>query len=56
MRGLSQLIEQASPSIVAIQSGVLVIFISAFVIMTIKLLGGNRHRQGQDICQRALED
>jgi hypothetical protein len=56
MRGLGQLIEQAQPSVVAIQSGVLVLFVLAFVVLVIKLFGSDKQKQGRDICQRALED
>ena len=56
MRGLSNLIAGAQPSVVAMQSGVLVLFVIAFVIVISRLAGKHTNQQCQDIGRRALED
>ncbi len=56
MKALSDLISVTQPSIVAIQSGVLVLFMAAFVYVVIRLMGNKNRQQLDDIGRRALED
>jgi hypothetical protein len=56
MRSIASLIEGAQPSAVAIQSGVLVLFVTAFAVVIFKLLGTTSREQSEAISQRALED
>ena len=56
MKGLGNLIVGAQPSVVAIQSGVLVLFFVAFTIVLIKLAGKNRRKECDDIGRRLIQD
>ena len=56
MRAISSLISVTQPSIVAIQSGVLILFMAAFVYVLFRLIGDKKRRQLDDIGRRALED
>jgi hypothetical protein len=56
MRALSNLIESAQPSVIAMQSGVLVLFVISFVIVLVGLSGKKKKQQCQNISRRALED
>lgn len=56
MKGLGNLIVGAQPSAVAIQSGVLVLFVIAFLIVVVNLSGKNRAKECDEVGKRSLED
>lgn len=56
MKGLGNLIIGAQPSAVAIQSGVLVLFVIAFVVVVANLAGKNKAKACDDLGRRVLED
>jgi hypothetical protein len=56
MRSIAALIDGAAPSAVAMQSGVLVLFVAAFIVVCVKLLGTSKRERCEAISRRALED
>jgi hypothetical protein len=54
MKALSDLISTVQPSLVAIQSGVLVLFMSSFVFVVLRLLGDTKRKQCDDLGSRML--
>ena len=56
MKGISNLIVGAQPSVVALQSGVLVLFMIAFVVVLVRLAGESRRKQCDDLGRRMIED
>lgn len=56
MRGLGNLIDGVQPSAVALQSGVLVLFVVAFLIVVVNLAGKHRAKECDEIGKRSLED
>lgn len=56
MKGLGNLIEGAQPSVVAMQSGVLVLFFVAFTIVLIKMAGKARAKECDELGRRLLKD
>ncbi len=54
MKIITDLISQAEPSLVAIQSGVLVLFMGSFVFVVLRLLGTTKQKQCEDLGSRML--
>jgi hypothetical protein len=56
MKIISDLISNVHPNVVALQSGVLVLFVLTFVVGVVLTYGKNQKQKGEDISRRVLED
>lgn len=56
MKGLVNLIADAQPSVVAMQSGVLLLFVVAFTVVLVKLAGRKKAQQCDELGRRLIED
>ena len=54
MKIIADLISQSQPSLVAIQSGVLVLFMGSFVFVVLRLFGATKEKQCEDLGSRML--